>query len=111
MELELRVKTRGGFKQTTTQGEVLQYLKIEIPEGSETVTRILKFNKNNDTVSTVIKQILKKFKGGSEADWSLYDGQLSRFLDPENTLAECKLSHLVRESEYFFNVGGRGKYK
>jgi len=95
VELELKVKSRGGFKQTTTQGESLQFLKIEIPEGNEIYTRTLKFKKEIDTVEDVIKQITKKYKINVGEDWGLFDSNANKWIEPLNsTLSECGLQHM-----------------
>jgi hypothetical protein len=94
-ELEIRVKSRGGFKQTSSQGDVLQFLKIEIPEGSETVTRTLKLSKENDTVRNVMVQIIKKYKSANMEEWGLWNPLADVWLNEDATLAQCNLKHMV----------------
>lgn len=91
------MKSRGGFKQTSSVGESLQFLKVEIPEGNEIFTRTLKFKKDSETVSDVIKQITKKYKVSFSEEWGLFDVAQNRWLDLSATLSECNLTHMVRK--------------
>jgi len=91
-ELELKVRSQGGFKQATEEGEQLQFLKVQIPE--ENVTRTLSFNKDTAFVKDVLQKVIKKFFVPHPSEWAVLNNETTEWLDPEAPLSDYNLKHM-----------------